>query len=445
MKVYLESLGCARNQVDSEAMLGKLDLSGWEIAEDPADAEVIVVNTCGFIEPAAEESIDTILSLSEYKKTGKCRRLVVTGCLPQRYGKEIADALPEVDFFLGTGGYDQILSAVDPKSGITGCSLPDPEAVDVRSVEYRRPVGSSHTAYLKIAEGCDRHCTYCIIPRLRGRQRSRPVETLVQEAMDLIQKGARELVLVAQESTRYGADFSNGSGRVTLSDLLRRLSEVAGDTWLRVMYGHPDSLSESMIETIASLPNVCPYFDIPIQHASPSILKRMGRGYEPERLRDLISRIRRIAPHASLRTTVIVGFPGETEEDFDALMDFVEAVRFDHLGAFTYSDGEDLPAHALSDPVDPETAEERRDLLMARQQLISMENNRRFLGQTLPVLIEENPEPGVYLGRTMFQAPEVDGVTFVDHDGPGLLAIGQVVPVTITDTLEYDLMGCVHD
>ena len=441
MKVYLESLGCARNQVDSEAMLGRLSQAGWEVTKEPFAADVIVVNTCSFIEPAAEESIDTILSLGRYKKKGGCRRLVVTGCLPQRYGEAIAAALPEVDLFLGTGGYDRIVEAVKKRSPLKGCFLPDPGSVDVHAPELRQPVGPKHSAYLKIAEGCDRHCTYCIIPKLRGAQRSRPMETLLLEAGGLVAAGAKELVLVAQESTRYGVDLGTG---VTLGHLLERLSELAGQTWIRVMYGHPESISEEIIRTIARLPNVCTYFDVPVQHASSSVLKRMGRGYDDGRLMALFSRIRDIAPDAALRTTVITGFPGESEADFEVLMAFIETVEFDHLGAFTYSDGEDLPAHNLSGPVDPETAEDRRDRLMSRQQLISTGKNRRFLNTTLPVLIEENPEPGVYVGRTMFQAPEVDGVTFVDHDGPAPPMVGNVVSVTITDTLEYDLMGHIH-
>ena len=434
--VYLLSLGCARNQVDSETMLGRLAAEGWEVIQDPAAAEAIVVNTCSFIEDAANESIDAILEMAAFKDTGRCRRLIVTGCLPERYREEITTALPEVDHFLGTGAFDRIVAALgDNDPGLPACFLPDPDAIAPAPADLMRWRPPAPSAYLKIAEGCSRHCTYCIIPRLRGRQKSVAPDTVEAEARRLLAGGVRELVLVAQDTTAYGTDFAPPGH---LADLLERLAGVASGAWLRLLYGHPESIDERIIGAMGRLASVCPYFDIPIQHASDTVLRRMGRGHGGKDLRDLFARIRRQVPGASLRTTVIVGFPGETEADFETLIDFVDAVGFDHLGAFVYSDHEDLPSHRLSDYVPTTVARKRYQRLMALQQKISAARNRRHLDRIYPVLIESAPEPGLFEGRTMFQAPEVDGVTYVRGHG---LAVGQVCPVVIRDTLEYDLMG----
>ncbi len=437
--VHLVGLGCARNQVDSEGMLGRLAEAGWEIADEPDAAAVIIVNTCSFIEPAVDESIDTILELAKFKTEGNVRSLIVAGCLPQRYGEALATELPEVDVLLGTGACDQVVAAAEGTLTPPACLLPDPDALPVSAQNAPRIRAVTHTAYLKVAEGCSRTCTYCIIPRLRGRQKSRPEADILAEARQLIDAGVREIVLVAQDTTGYGRDMEDGKTR--LSGLLRALSDLAPpETWIRVLYGHPESLDEETIGIIAERPNLCSYYDLPVQHAADTVLKRMGRRHPQEQLHRMFRTIRETDPDAVLRTTVIVGFPGETEAEFEELMDFVAAVRFDHLGVFTYSDAEDLPSHRLPEPVSGRVAQKRRDRLMALQQEISDENNRKYLDKTLTVLVEESSEPGIFTGRTRFQAPEVDGLVYV-HAGGRPVTIGDFVTVTVTDTLEYDLVG----
>lgn len=439
MNIYLVSLGCARNLVDSEIMTGKLRQAGCVPVPDPEDADVIIVNTCSFIEAAADESIDTILALAAYKQDGACRRLIVTGCLPERYREDIVSAIPEVDVFLGTGAYNRIIEAVQEDAQALACQLPDPDHITVDGSGVPREVSTWPAAYLKIAEGCDRSCTYCIIPKLRGRQKSRRIEDAVSEAETLIQSGIRELTLVSQDTTAYGNDLH---GSVELSQLLKRLDRLSGDFWIRFLYGHPESITETVIQTVADHPHVCPYFDIPVQHASDSVLKRMGRHCGRDDLIWLFQNIRAIVPEASLRTTVIVGFPGETDEDFETLLAFIKEIRFDHLGVFIYSDAEDLPSHLLPNPVPAAVANRRYNRLMNAQKKISAAINRRRLGKIYPVLVESTPEKGVYIGRTRFQAPEVDGVTIIHADS---LEIGDIVGVRITDTLEYDLIGVPHD
>lgn len=437
MKVYLESLGCARNQVDSEHILGQLTTKDWARVDDPADADMIVVNTCSFIASAADESIDTILALAEYKEHGRCQTLVVAGCLPERYGKDIAETLPEVDLFLGTGAGLSILDSLDtmPTSRDDVCLLPDPNTVSPEKSHLPRDLSHPFLAYIKIAEGCSRHCTYCIIPSLRGRYRSRSLEDIVREAEDLISRGIKELVLVSESSTDYGEDLSPPVG---LETVLNLLSELPGDFRIRLLYANPDTLSDAVIHAVGSGGKICRYFDIPIQHASGRVLKTMGRPYTREDLDELFEKIRASYPEAALRTTLITGFPGETEEEFNELQDFVERIEFDHLGVFTYSDSEDLPSHGLPDHVSGDVAEERRDRIMDAQAGISYLVNEAHVGQTYRVLIEEMPEAGLYLGRTEFQAPDVDGLTFVYAEN---LTIGEFCDVTITDAHEYDLSG----
>ncbi len=435
MDVYLETLGCARNQVDGETMGGRLKAAGWRIVDDPAAADVIVVNTCSFIESAADESIDTILALSRHKQTGRCRRLVVAGCLPQRYGSEIAAALPEVDLFLGTGAYDRIAAAVAGGLQPGACLLPDPERHDILQTPGRTPA-VTHAAYLKIAEGCDRSCTYCIIPRLRGRHRSRPQELVLEEARRLIAGGARELTLVAQESTAYGHDLSPPA---SLAGLLAALAALDSAVWVRFLYGHPASITPAVWQTIAEHDNLCPYFDIPVQHSAAPVLRRMGRRYTADDLLRLFDTIRAAVPAAALRTTLLVGFPGESETDYKHLLAFVDRVQFDHLGVFAYSDAEDIPAHRLPDPVEPRIARRRLNRLMNRQKAISRRNLSRQLDRRLTVMVEEPLEPGLYAARTMRQAPEVDGMTLVRS--PSVLLPGHFVEVNIVDTLDYDLIG----
>lgn len=439
MKMYLESLGCARNLVDSEVMLGRLKQAGWTVTENPAEADTIIVNTCSFIEPAVNESIDTILELAKFKENGICRRLIVVGCLPERFREEIGPALPEVDVFLGTGAFDKIVEAVQGSLHMAAsqsrCLLPDPDLIMPQDRGIARERSDVHTAYLKIAEGCSRHCTYCIIPKLRGRQKSRPLGDIVAEARSLIASNTKELILVAQDTTSYGEDLEPA---VRLDRLLIRLSELSPDVWLRLLYGHPESLDDGVIKTVGDCANICSSFDIPIQHASDPVLKRMGRHYSMDDLYRLFERVRSLAPGAALRTTVIVGFPGETEHDFAQLLNFVADVRFDHLGVFVYSDSKDLPSHRLGDHVSASTAKERYDGLMSRQLEISRENNRKHIGRVLKVLVEDTPEEKLYTGRTFFQAPDVDGITYIHSEQ---LPIGGFARVKITDALEYDLIG----
>jgi ribosomal protein S12 methylthiotransferase len=438
MNVYIESLGCARNQVDSETMQARLLSAGCRIADDPAQAEVIVVNTCSFIESAADESIDTILALADFKHTGRCRRLVVAGCLPERYREQSAAVLPEVDLFLGTGAYDRIVSAVTGGLAAGTCLLPDPDRVDVLQTPLRASFAAP-AAYVKITEGCNRHCTYCIIPKLRGRQKSRPWEHIVTECRALIADGVKEITLVGQETTAYGAD---GGSPLDLARLLEVLAQLDPSVWIRFLYGHPQSLTPAVIATVARFPNLCPYFDIPIQHASDGVLQRMGRAYGADDLLRLFDAIRSGVPEAVLRTTVIVGFPGEREEDFQQLYRMMEQVRFDHLGVFTYSDAEDLVSHRLPGHVEPELAQERQDELMVLQRHISTRNLTRYLDRELAVLVEEGPEEGEWTGRNRFQAPEVDGNTYLTvAEGAPRLTIGSLVTARVVDSLEYDLVA----
>jgi ribosomal protein S12 methylthiotransferase len=446
MKLHLVSLGCAKNQVDSEIMLGRLTQAGWTITEDPEEAHTIVVNTCSFIEDAAQESLDMILELAEYKKNGICRRLVVTGCLPERYRQEILATMPEVDVFLGTGAFDQILAAVGNLRIVHEAILPDPDQVLYHGQDSPRVLSTPHMAYLKVAEGCSRGCTYCIIPKLRGSHKSRPLEDVVAEARGLVASGVRELILVAQDTTAYGGDLVPA---VSLGQMVNQLAGLASGKgrkaekpWIRVLYGHPESIDDEFIRAVAAHPNVCPYFDVPIQHASNKVLLRMGRHYTRDSLRDLFRRIRAQVPDASLRTTIIVGFPGETDQDFAEMLEFAEEIRFDHLGVFVYSDADDIPSHRLRGYVPKPVAQDRYDQLMSAQMDIAAGSNQAHIDKTYPVLIEENLGNHLYAGRTCFQAPEVDGVTYVNTALSGHeLKIGRFVRARINDAMEYDLMG----
>jgi ribosomal protein S12 methylthiotransferase len=423
-------------------MVGKLSKAGWVITQDPNDAETIIINTCSFIESAVNESIDTILELAKYKEKGSCNRLIVTGCLPERYREKVVKAIPEVDIFLGTGAFDKIIEAVDGSLGPSACLLPDPDSLALQRSDTPRVQSSRHIAYLKIAEGCSKHCSFCIIPRLRGKQKSRSLEDIVVEAQCLMQSGAKELVLIAQDTTAYGTDLTPP---VSVSHLLERLSNLpdvertlADEFRIRMMYSHPESIDDSVIQTIAVHNNICSYFDIPIQHASNRVLKQMGRKYTRDDLHRVIDRIRTADPDAAIRTTAIVGFPGETDNDFQALIGFIEDMRFDHLGAFIYSDSEDLPSHKLSGPVPIDIAQTRYDRLMSRQAQISSEINRKYQGRVLNVLVEKVLENSLYSGRTLYQAPEVDGITYVHSTH---LKTGCFADVRIRETLEYDLIG----
>jgi ribosomal protein S12 methylthiotransferase len=423
--------------------------------DEPEEADVIVVNTCSFIEDAADESIEMILELAQYKQTGSCRRLVVAGCLPERYREEIAEQMPEVDVFLGTGAYDQIVTAVEGWKYSGNCLLPDPDHQPAQAKDAPRALSVSHMAYLKVAEGCSRHCTYCIIPKLRGKKKSRPPQEVIVEAQHLLDAGVKELVLVAQDTTSYGRDLQP---TVNLSQLVESLAGLSVDSriksgaivekndtagaWIRVLYGHPESIEDSFIKTVATHSNVCSYFDIPIQHVSSSILNKMGRRYTRDDLHRLFDKIRSQVPDAVLRTTLILGFPGETETDFETLLRFIEDTRFDHLGVFLYSDSGDLPSHNLPEHVPAGVAQERYDQLMSCQLDISAQNYQKYIGQTLEVLVEEEVEDRLYAGRATFQAPEVDGMTYIKlAERQPNAKIGSFVRIKVTDAMEYDLIG----
>lgn len=435
MKIHLVSLGCAKNLVDSEMMLGRLVQAGWPHTADPRKADTIIINTCSFIESATNESIDTILEMAKFKNSGICRRLIVTGCLPERFREEIVDSLPEVDFFLGTGAFHEIEKAVKGPAEPSGCHLPDPHFQDLQDQETPRLLSSPHMAYLKIAEGCSRHCTYCIIPKLRGKQKSRPLENIVAEARFLISKGIKELILVAQDTTAYGNDLDPP---VSLDQVLKSVADISDETWVRLLYAHPQSIGPDVIQTVAAYRNICSYFDIPIQHASNRLLKNMGRNYTSDDLYSLYDKIRSLVPRAVLRTTVMVGFPGETDKNYKALVNFVDAIRFDHLGVFVYSDSKDLSSHKLSGHIPEKVAKDRYDRLMLRQSKISFENNQKHIGKVYDVLVETEAKKNLFTGRTFFQAPEVDGITYIHSEK---LSLGAFAGVRVTDVLEYDLMG----
>ncbi len=435
MTVYLNTLGCARNLVDSEVMAAAIQRAGYTIVTEPDKAQMIIVNTCSFIESAINESIDTILALAAYKRTGSCDRLIVAGCLPERFGRAIAEALPEVDIFLGTGAWDRIAEAVAGAISPGTCIFPKPESLPLATCKADRKPATYPMAYLKIAEGCNRHCTYCIIPKLKGRLRSRTPADIRSEAEALLEAGYKEIVLIAQDTSAYGKDQIPEQ---SLAGLLEGLAEKSGSTWWRFLYGSPDYTDAALIRTVSNLPQVAPYFDLPVQHASDRVLRQMGRAYKEKDVLHLFDVIRRQIPGAALRTTLLTGFPGETESDFKVLLGFLEKVRFDHVGVFVYSDAEDLASHKLPGHVPAAVATERCDQLMARQAEISLETNRGRIGCTYPVLIEDRIDEHLYLARTQFQAPEVDGVTYVE--APDLKS-GQFVNVRISEAYAYDLKG----
>jgi ribosomal protein S12 methylthiotransferase len=440
MKVHFASLGCPRNLVDTEIMLGRLLEAGHTIISGESEADCVVVNTCSFIEPAAVESIDIILEMGKWKQQSETRRLIVVGCLPQRYGMDLVKAMPEVDVFLGTGAFDRIVGAAEGSLNGKRVLLPHPGRIPVRDLSLPRfRTTSFHTAYLKIAEGCSDRCTYCIIPKLRGPHRSRPMAEVLTEASFLVESGVRELVLVAQNTMAYGKDLGPDHG---LEDLLEGLTHISGLGWVRVLYGHPDYVTDSIIEVVASHSQLCSYFDVPIQHISQPVLKRMGRGHNSATIYELFERIRTRVPDAALRTTLMVGFPGESDHDFERLLDLVERVRFDHLGAFVYSDEKDHPSKALKNHVPETVKHERFECLMSRQLEISRENNQKYIGKTLQVLVEGSAEgtDSPLEGRTYFQAPEIDGVVYINA---GVAEPGTFSRVQITEACDYDLRGTI--
>lgn len=437
MKVLFVSLGCDKNLVDTEEMLGLLNQSGFTFTDDDNEADVIVINTCCFINDAKEESINTILEMSERKKTGNCKALIVTGCLAQRYRQEILDEIPEVDALLGTSSYDEIVKVLT--ASLKGEHLQEFKELDrIPDVKNARIVTTGgYYAHLKIAEGCDKHCTYCIIPKIRGNYRSIPMEVLIEKATDLAAKGVKELILVAQETTLYGVDLY---GEKSLPKLLSELCKIKGIRWIRILYCYPEEITDELIETIKNEKKICKYLDVPIQHANDEILKRMGRRTNKAQLMDKIRRLREEIPGIAVRTTLITGFPGETQEQHEELLDFVDEMEFDRLGVFAYSPEEDTPAALMEGQIEEEEKLRRRDEIMELQQEIAFEKSESMVGKQFMVMIEGKvADENAYIGRTYMDAPNVDGNIFVTTDEE--LMSGDFVQVVVTGATEYDLIS----
>ena len=435
--VLFVSLGCDKNLVDSEVMLGLLRDHGYSLTNDEAEADVIVINTCCFIHDAKEESIQTILEMAEYKKYGRLQGLLVTGCLAQRYQSEILKEIPEVDAVLGTTATDHIVEAIEKVfagertecyAGLQELPLPETNRVNTTGGYY---------SYLKIAEGCDKHCTYCIIPSLRGNFRSVPMERLVKEAEFLAEGGVKELILIAQETTVYGVDLY---GKKCLPELIDRLCEIPGIEWIRLLYCYPEEITDELIQTMKKQPKVCHYLDMPIQHASDTVLKRMGRRTNRKELDELITKLRREIPDIALRTSLITGFPQETEEEHEELLDFVEKAGFERLGVFTYSKEENTPAARMKGQITKKEKVRRQKELMQLQQKVSKQRGEEKIGKIIRVMIEGKlPEENIFIGRSYMDAPNVDGYVFV-HSVDSYLS-GEIIDVRITNAKEYDLVG----
>lgn len=437
MNILFISLGCDKNLVDSEVMLGLLDAKGYQIVDDETQADIIVVNTCCFVHDAKEESIQTILEMAEYKTEGRLKALIVTGCLAQRYRQEIIDEIPEVDEVLGTTAYDKIVEAVE--EALAGAGHVELENVNALPlVDTKRLVTTGgHYAYMKIAEGCDKHCTYCIIPKLRGNYRSVPMERLIQEAKDLAEQGVKELILVAQETTLYGKDIY---GEKSLHKLLRELCKVDGIRWIRILYCYPEEIDDNLIQVMKEEKKLCHYLDLPIQHANDEILKRMGRRTSKAQLEEIIGKLKREIPDITLRTTLITGFPGETEEQHEELKAFVDEMEFDRLGVFTYSPEEDTPAAEMPDQIPEEVKEDRQAEIMELQQEIAFAQAEDMIGEEVLVMIEGKvADENAYVGRTYKDAPGVDGLIFINTDEE--LMSGDFARVKVTGAVEYDLIG----
>ena len=435
-KIFISTLGCAKNLVDSEMMLGTLVKNDYVQTGSIMDADIAIVNTCGFIEAAKEESINEILELAQYKERGNLKYLIVTGCLAQRYSDELLSEIPEIDIVLGTTSFDMILEKIEElKGGIRSSLITD---IDKHIAEEipRSLLTDTFSAYIKIAEGCDNHCTYCIIPKLRGKYRSRRQEDILKEARQLAKNGVKELIVIAQDTTKYGLDIY---GKKAISDLMRELNEIEGLKWIRILYSYPEDVDAEFVKAVKECEKVLPYFDMPVQHANDAILKLMNRKTSKQQIKENIDRIRKEIPEASIRTSIIVGFPTETQEQFDELCEFVKEVKFDRLGVFAYSREEDTPAAILEGQIDEDIKQERKNRLMEIQQGISYEKNKTFVGSTLEVMIDEKVEDGLYEGRSYRDMMEIDGLVFVKTEKD--LKKGQFVNVKITEALEYDLKG----
>ena len=435
-RIFISTLGCAKNLVDSEMMLGTLVKNDYVQTGSIMDADIAIVNTCGFIEAAKEESINEILELAQYKERGNLKYLIVTGCLAQRYSDELLSEIPEIDIVLGTTSFDMILEKIEElKGGIRSSLITD---IDKHIAEEipRSLLTDTFSAYIKIAEGCDNHCTYCIIPKPRGKYRSRRQEDILKEARQLAKNGVKELIVIAQDTTKYGLDIY---GKKAISDLMRELNEIEGLKWIRILYSYPEDVDAEFVKAVKECEKVIPYFDMPVQHANDAILKLMNRKTSKQQIKENIDRIRKEIPEASIRTSIIVGFPTETQEQFDELCEFVKEVKFDRLGVFAYSREEDTPAAILEGQIDEDIKQERKNRLMEIQQGISYEKNKTFVESTLEVMIDEKVEDGLYEGRSYRDMMEIDGLVFVKTQED--LKKGQFVNVKITEALEYDLTG----
>lgn len=441
-KIAFTSLGCDKNRVDSEVMLGILQKSGYTAVADEAEADIIVVNTCCFIKDALEESIETILEMAQYKdpEVGNCKGLIVAGCLGQRFETEFFDELPEVDAIVGTTAYesiaevaDEILSGKQQVKHLESIDL----AMQDENGKLRVLSTAPYFAYLKISEGCDNHCTYCVIPKMRGKHRSRTMESLVEEATILAQQGVKELVIVAQDTSIYGRDLY---GQPMLHELLKQLNAIEGIAWIRVLYAYPETLTDETIEAMATCEKVCHYIDMPIQHGNDAVLKRMGRKSSQALIREKVAKLRAAMPDIAIRTTLIVGFPGESEEEFEDLQNFVQEMKFDRLGVFSYSQEEGTAAARMDDQIEDELKEERRDIIMDIQKNIAANLCEQEVGKVMEVLIEGKlPEERIFCGRTRRDAPDIDGLVFVSSEEE--LYSGDFVTVKIREAGDYDLMG----
>lgn len=439
MKIALESLGCSKNLVDAEIMLGLLNRKGHQLVGDYINADIVIVNTCGFIESAKQESVDSIVQYADLKNEGKFKYLLVSGCLAQRYSEELLKEIPEIDGIIGTGSYEKITDVVD--------SLMDrDEIIELGDINFtfneelpRYISTPPYLAYLKIGEGCDNNCTYCIIPKLRGKYRSRKLESLVEEAKRLSDRGVKELVVIAQDTTVYGVDLY---GKQMLPELLEELSKMDFE-WIRVMYSYPESITEEIVNVIAKHSNICNYFDMPIQHANDRVLKLMNRKTTRKELKSKIDMIRNKIPDATIRTTFIVGFPGETDEEFESLLDFVRDIKFDRLGAFAYSREEDTPADKLPNHLDESVKKNRLDRIMMVQQNISESLNQEKIGKEYKVLIEDKIDDTLYIGRTECDADEIDSIVYLETTNN--IKIGDFIDVIIENAYEYDLRAIPKD
>lgn len=435
-KIGMVSLGCPKNTVDSEIVLGSLTDKGYSVTSDEGDADVIIVNTCGFIDSAKEESIDAILEMAEYKRKGNCQKLVVMGCLSQRYKDELLKEIPEIDYLVGAGDFKGVAEMIESKNGIKKSKVREP-VFDFNENTHRVLTTPRYTAYVKIAEGCSNRCSFCIIPKIRGPFKSRNVDSIVREAEILSDKGVKELNLISQDTTMFGADTGLKNG---LSELLKRLIKIDGVRWIRLLYCYPTFLNDDIIEIMKNEEKICKYLDLPLQHSHDDILKAMMRQEREGEIRDLIYKIRDAIPDIAIRTAFIVGFPGETDRHFEHLSSFVKEMKFEHLGVFTYSPEEGTKAAEIPNHVLEDVKNKRKDAIMEIQKRVSLEKNKKFIGTTQDVIVEETTGSDEFLisGRMQTQAPEIDGVVYIEKSE---VRAGDILPVKITKAMEYDLIG----